>query len=85
MRVDEAAKDFEFRGDPWGPDGATDVDQLMSPTGNLAAIEASGTAIFTREGWLDAATVNGALPFSDPIGRLRERTQSLSFRVRWLS
>jgi putative CocE/NonD family hydrolase len=61
VRVDVAAKGYEFRGDPWGPDGATNVDQLMSPTGYLDAIEASGTAIFTRVGWLDAATVNGAL------------------------
>jgi putative CocE/NonD family hydrolase len=61
VRVDEAAKGYEFRGDPWGPGGATDVYRLMAPTGNLDAIEASGTAIFTRVGWLDAATVNGAL------------------------
>jgi putative CocE/NonD family hydrolase len=61
MRVDVAAKGYAFRGDPWGPDGSTDIHELMAPTGHLEAIEESGTAIFTRVGWLDAATTNGAL------------------------
>jgi putative CocE/NonD family hydrolase len=61
VRVDVAAEDYAFRGDPWGPDGSTEVYKLMAPTGHIAAIEESGTAIFTRVGWLDAATTNGAL------------------------
>ncbi len=61
VRVDVAAKSYEFRGDPWGPKGRTDVHIVMVPSGNLSKIEDSGTAIFTRVGWLDAATANGAL------------------------
>jgi putative CocE/NonD family hydrolase len=61
VRVDVAAKDYEFRGDPWGPGGRTDVHVVMVPSGNLSKIEDSGAAIFTRVGWLDAATANGAL------------------------
>jgi putative CocE/NonD family hydrolase len=52
---------FEFRDDPYGPNKITDVYTLGSPSGFLKEIEASGTAIYVRVGWLDAATVNGAL------------------------
>jgi putative CocE/NonD family hydrolase len=51
----------EFRDDPFGPKGLTDLHSRANASGHLEEIEASGTAIYVRVGWLDAATVNGAL------------------------
>jgi len=52
---------FEFRDDPYGSKKVTGVYEKGSPSGFLKEIEASGTAMYIRVGWLDAATVNGAL------------------------
>lgn len=58
----EAALKYEFRDDPWGPpDGVRDAGFLGSPAGHLDDIEASGTPMFVRAGWQDAATINGTL------------------------
>ena len=57
----EAAMDYEFRDDPWGEGGVIDAGFKGSPAGHLPAIEASGTPMFVRAGWQDAATVNGTL------------------------
>ncbi len=57
----EAALQYEFRDDPFGPYRETDVGHRRSPSGHLPQIEASGVAMFVRVGWQDAATVNGAL------------------------
>ena len=61
----EAALDYEFRDDPWidadGNGGVIDAGFKGSPAGHLPAIEASGTPMFIRAGWQDAATVNGTL------------------------
>ncbi|UCC83627.1 MAG: CocE/NonD family hydrolase [Gemmatimonadota bacterium] len=56
-----AALEYEYRDDPFGPAGETDVGYKRSPCAYLPQIEASGTAMLIRVGWLDAATVNGAL------------------------
>lgn len=53
--------EFEFRDDPYGPQKITGIYETGSPSGFLKEIEASGTTIYIRVGWLDAATVNGAL------------------------
>ncbi|MFC2166145.1 CocE/NonD family hydrolase [Acidobacteriota bacterium] len=52
---------FEFRDDPYGPQQIANVYETGNPSGFLKEIEDSGTAIYIRVGWLDAATVNGAL------------------------
>jgi len=52
---------FEFRDDPYGSKKVSGVYEKGSPSGFLKEIEASGTAMYIRVGWLDAATVNGAL------------------------
>jgi putative CocE/NonD family hydrolase len=58
----EAALNYEYRDDPWGPDdGVRNAGYLGSPAGHLDSIEASGVAMFIRAGWQDAATVNGTL------------------------
>ncbi len=56
-----AALDYDFRDDPFGSAGVRDVGFKRSPAGYLPQIEASGVAMLIRVGWLDAATVNGAL------------------------
>ncbi len=57
----EAALVYEFRDDPFGPGGETDVGYKRSPCGYLPQIQESEVAMLIRVGWLDAATVNGAL------------------------
>ncbi|WP_419163664.1 CocE/NonD family hydrolase [Candidatus Palauibacter sp.] len=57
----EAALEYEFRDDPFGRYGETNVGHRRSPSGHLPQIEASGVAMFIRVGWQDAATVNGTL------------------------
>jgi len=52
---------FEFRDDPYGPDKIVNFYKIGNPSGYLRELEASGTAAYIRVGWLDAATVNGAL------------------------
>lgn len=64
----EAALEYEYRDDPFGPGGVSDVGYKRSPCGYLPQIEASGTAMLIRVGWLDAATVNGALGRYNSIG-----------------
>jgi putative CocE/NonD family hydrolase len=61
VRVADAIKNFQFRDDPFGPDGITNLSSLANPSGHLREIAAAGTPLFIRVGWLDAATVNGAL------------------------
>ncbi len=56
-----SALEYEYRDDPFGPYGETHVGHRRSPSGHLPEIEASGSAMFIRVGWQDAATVNGAL------------------------
>ncbi len=57
----EAALEYEYRDDPWGYAGVTDVGYKRSPAGHLPDIEASGVPMLVRVGWIDAATANGAL------------------------
>jgi len=57
----EAALSYEYRDDPFGEGGETDVGYKRSPCAYLPEIEASGAAMLVRAGWLDAATVTGAL------------------------
>jgi uncharacterized protein len=57
----EAALSYEFRDDPFGPFRETNVGYRRSPAGHLPQIDSSGVAMFVRVGWLDAATVDGAL------------------------
>jgi putative CocE/NonD family hydrolase len=57
----EAALEYEYRDDPFGPFGERNVGHRRSPSGHLPQIEASGVAMFIRAGWQDAATVNGTL------------------------
>jgi putative CocE/NonD family hydrolase len=57
----EAALEYEYRDDPWGEGGVRGVGYKRSPAGHLPDIEASGVPMLVRVGWLDAATVNGAL------------------------
>jgi putative CocE/NonD family hydrolase len=57
----ESALEYEFRDDPFGPFEERNVGYRRSPAGHLPAIEASGVPMLVRVGWLDAATVNGAL------------------------
>jgi len=61
IRVAEAAEHLEFRDDPFGPDRITNLSALANPSGHAREIAASGVPMFVRVGWLDAATVNGAL------------------------
>ena len=56
-----AALEYEFRDDPFGRYGDTNVGHRRSPSGHLPQIEESGVAMFIRAGWQDAATVNGTL------------------------
>ena len=56
-----AALEYEYRDDPFGPYGETNVGHRRSPSGHLPQIEESGVAMFIRVGWQDAGTVNGAL------------------------
>ncbi|MDX1382236.1 MAG: CocE/NonD family hydrolase [Thermoanaerobaculia bacterium] len=69
-KVAEAARSVQFRDDPFGAGGPTNVVEISTPAGRREEIEATGAAIFTRVGWLDAGTVNGALSrfltFSNP-------------------
>jgi putative CocE/NonD family hydrolase len=51
----------EFRDDPFGPHGLTNIHEIANPSGYIEEIEASETAMYVRVGWMDAATVNGAL------------------------
>lgn len=57
----ESALEYEFRDDPFGPFDERNVGYRRSPAGHLPQIEASDVAMLVRVGWLDAATVNGAL------------------------
>ena len=57
----EAALEYEFRDDPFGPYGETNVGHRRSPSGHLPQIEESGVAMLVRVGWQDAGTVNGTL------------------------
>jgi len=57
----EAALGYEFRDDPFGPFRETNVGYRRSPAGHLPQIDSSRVAMFVRVGWLDAATVDGAL------------------------
>ena len=57
----EAALEYEFRDDPFGPFSETNVGHRRSTSGHLPQIESSGVAMFIRVGWQDAGTVNGAL------------------------
>ena len=61
VHVYEAAKNYQFRDDPWGDGGVVNAGYLGSPSGHLPAIEVSGVPMFIRAGWQDAATVNGTL------------------------
>ena len=69
-QVGVAARSVQFRDDPFGEGGPTNASELSTAAGNGEAIQASGAAIFTRVGWFDAGTVNGALSryrtFSNP-------------------
>jgi putative CocE/NonD family hydrolase len=57
----EAALEYEYRDDPWREGGVRGVGYKRSPAGHLPDIDASGVPMLIRVGWLDAATVNGAL------------------------
>ncbi|MCG8466863.1 MAG: CocE/NonD family hydrolase [Gemmatimonadetes bacterium] len=57
----QSALEYEYRDDPFGPFGETNVGHRRSPSGHLPQIDSSGVAMLVRVGWLDAATVNGAL------------------------
>ncbi len=60
VAVGEAAREIEFRDDSFG--GVVGpVDRLSMPAHHAEELEGSGAAIFSRVGWLDAATANGAL------------------------
>lgn len=61
VRVAEAARSMEFRDDPFGPSGVRGISKLANPSGHVREIAAQGAPLFIRIGWLDAATVNGAL------------------------
>ena len=61
VKVAEAARGFQFRDDPFGPKENTSIYSLANPSGHLREIGAAATPLFIRVGWLDAATVNGAL------------------------
>ena len=56
-----AALEYEYRDDPFGRYGETNVGHRRSPSGHLPQIEESGVAMFIRAGWQDAGTVNGTL------------------------
>jgi putative CocE/NonD family hydrolase len=60
VRVADAARSVEFRDDAFGP-GPANVGELSAPGYHLEELAVSGVAYFTRVGWLDGATVNGAL------------------------
>jgi len=62
----------EFRDDPFGPDGMTNLHEIANPSGYLKEIGASGTVLYVRVGWLDAATVNGALSRFLSLGSLQK-------------
>jgi len=57
----EAALEYEYRDDPFGPYQVRDIGYKRSPCAYLKEIEESGVAMLIRVGWLDAATVNGAI------------------------
>jgi len=59
--IHEAARQWEFHDDPFGPERIQNVYSMSNPSGYVKEIETSGSALFVRVGWLDAATVNGAL------------------------
>jgi hypothetical protein len=61
VRVAAAARGLEFRDDPFGPSGIRDLSRLANPSGHVREIAALRTPLFIRVGWLDAATVEGAL------------------------
>jgi putative CocE/NonD family hydrolase len=64
----EATQDNLFRDQSWGGSGLTLTD--VSPVGRRAQIERSGLPMFVLAGWLDSATVDGAIArfrtFSNP-------------------
>ncbi len=60
VRVADAARDLEFADDRFG-DGPPRTMEVSSPAGKVAELATSGVAYFSRVGWLDAATVAGAL------------------------
>ncbi len=59
VRVADAARAMEFRDDRFGI-GPAHLERT-TPSHHLKELAASGVPYFTRVGWLDAATVNGAL------------------------
>jgi len=61
IKVHEAMDDWDFHDDPMGPLGITDAYSRANPSGYTDLLEAAGTPLFVRVGWLDAATTNGAL------------------------
>ena len=61
VHVAEAAKNFQFRDDPFGLKENTNIYSVANPSGHKREIGAAATPLFIRVGWLDAATVNGAL------------------------
>ena len=60
VRVAEAARALEFTDDAFGG-GPSNTMEISSPAGNVDRLADSGVAYFSRVGWLDAATVAGAL------------------------
>ena len=61
VKVAAAARGLEFRDDPFGPSGIRDLSRRANPSGHVLEIAALRTPLFVRVGWLDAATVEGAL------------------------
>ena len=57
----DAALQYEFRDDLFGPYGEQNVGYRRSPAGHLPAIEGSGVAMLVRVGWHEAATPKGNL------------------------
>lgn len=74
----QAGLRYEFRDDPWtddkGDGGVIDAGRKGSPSGYLAAIEASNVPMFIRAGWQDAGTVNGTLARYNTIGNPQQVT-----------
>jgi putative CocE/NonD family hydrolase len=60
VRVADFAKAIEYRDDSF-ESGPANISELSAPSHHLEELEASGAMYFTRVGWHDAATVNGAL------------------------
>jgi len=67
--VGAGAELLQFRDDPWGETGKSITE--VSIHGYEPEIEASGVAVYSWAGWMDAGTVDGALAlfstFSNPV------------------